>query len=415
MDEEPSRTDRRGRDGFAIIAASVASGLSGYGVLVSAARSLDSGAYATFLAFWGLMFFMYGLLGGIQSDVTRAAATATAGDGPAASKLPVIVTTLLAVGGIAAFALMATSPLWHAALLDEHGRVVALCAALGVVAFSGHVAVAGVLAGSGAWSSFSKLVAAEAVVRVALVGMVLAAGGGLVAVCLVTAAASLTWLTFLPFSPAARRSLHQRADRGLLGVLVGWGHVVVAAASTAILVVGFPVLVRLTFGPTDYQSASGVLLVVILTRAPILVPLGALQNVAVAAFARSPASAPRLLGRIVGGVLVTGIVLSALASFLGPAVLHVLRPGYEVARAIFGALTFSGALIGVLAMTGSYVLALDRHRWFAAGWTTAAALACGVLVGSPGGVAQRIATSLVVGPIGGCCVHLAGARAATRR
>ena len=65
--------------------------------------------------------------------------------------------------------------------------------------------------------------------------------------------------------------------------LRGAAHSIAAAGASAILVMGFPVLLKATSG--DLGAAGGVvILAVTLTRAPLLVPLTAMQGNLIAHF-----------------------------------------------------------------------------------------------------------------------------------
>ncbi len=70
---------------------------------------------------------------------------------------------------------------------------------------------------------------------------------------------------------------------GTATFLRGAAHSIAAAGASAILVMGFPVLLKATSG--DLGAAGGVvILAVTLTRAPLLVPLTAMQGNLIAHF-----------------------------------------------------------------------------------------------------------------------------------
>ena len=72
-----------------------------------------------------------------------------------------------------------------------------------------------------------------------------------------------------------------RADVGLGPFLARILSACSAAAASALLLVGFPVLLRATTPDAEFATAAPLILAVSLSRAPLLVPLGAYQTVAV--------------------------------------------------------------------------------------------------------------------------------------
>ena len=116
------------------------------------------------------------------------------------------------------------------------------------------------------------------VIAVALVATVGASVGGFALAC---AGAAGTWLLFVLVFRDYRRAWHARADVGrgqFLGRVLGACS---AAAASALLLVGFPVLLRATTSDAEFATAAPLILAVSLSRAPLLVPLGAYQTIAV--------------------------------------------------------------------------------------------------------------------------------------
>ena len=86
--------------------------------------------------------------------------------------------------------------------------------------------------------------------------------------------------------------------------LRGASHSIAAAGASAILVMGFPVLLKATSG--DLGAAGGVvILAVTLTRAPLLVPLTAMQGNLIAHFVDHRTE--RLRALVTPALVVTGL------------------------------------------------------------------------------------------------------------
>lgn len=394
--------------------ASLVAAASGYGVLFVAAHTLSTAANADFLVFWSLLFGVYGVLGGVQNETTRATGAAAA---PGTTGARVVLWGL-GLGVLAAVALAATAPWWGEPLLGDAWQpsVWAVCG--GVVAFAGHSSLAGALAGTRRWSTYSVLVGAEALLRLVLsVGVALAVASTALGLEVAAAAASAVWLVLVLVSPATRSALAARADVPAATLLRNTGHALVASASSAALVVGFPVLLRLTTEPAVFRTAAPLILAISVTRAPLLMPLAAYQGVAIAHFVARRERGLAGLRRIVGLVVAAGTSAALLAALLGTWALRLLfGPDYGVPGAVLAGLTLGATALALITLTGAATLALGSHAAFAGGWFTATANALAALL-LPLPLETRTITGLVVGPLVGACVHAwaiqRGARAAS--
>jgi len=406
-------TDITARGVTGVGVASLAAAASGYVVLVIAANVLDKAANADFLTFWGLLFFLFGTLGGLQSAVTRSVHVArTRGSNPPPEGRGALVLPHgLLVGGVLAAAVALTSPAWAHAVLGPSPYGLVAFVAVAVLAFAGHSSVAGSLAGLGSWTDYSRLVGAEALVRLALVAAVALAGAGPLGLEAATAAAAATWLllTLLPQVGDVRR---QRSDVGSRAFLTASGQAMVGAASSAALVVGFPVLLRVSTPPDSFALAAPLLLAIQLTRAPLLIPLSAYQGVAITHFLTHRDRGARPLLRLAGIIGAVGAVGAVAAALVGPWLMEsLLGEGYRVDPVVLGGLTLTAALLALLTLTGAATLALGGHRTYAVGWLTATVCSALALL-LPGTLATRAVVSLAVGPAIGVLVHVVWVRRA---
>jgi O-antigen/teichoic acid export membrane protein len=399
-DRRSPTIDRRGIAGVTL--ASAVGAVCAYVVLVVAARSLDTPGYAEFLVFWGALFFSFGLLTGIQGDITRAV-SATGGRATTGSPM---VPAAIGVGFGGALAASITGLIWAPAILGASWVPMLGALALGIVLFSGHAAVAGVLGGSGRWNVYAQLVAVEALLRVGLVAVVALwlMNGGPASFAIATVLGSAAWLLMILLRPVPRRTLGARSEKGLQPMLGDWMHAALATASSAALIVGFPVLARIAMDDADFVSAAPVILALMLARGPILLPLGAFQNVLVAHVARhdGPRSATWLRFTQMSVAMVA--VISLLAALVGPPLLEWLRPGFVVSATAFAIIGAGSVLIGVLTVTGSVALATGRHRTYSTGWIAALIVTSAVLI-VPISVDVRIGVSVILGPLVGIAVH----------
>jgi len=393
--------------------ASLVAAAAGFAVMLIAARTLEPARNADFLAFWSLLFAVFGILSGVQNETTRSVRSAYSGD-PQGSQGARVLPIGLAVGAALAALLAATSPWWSArALGDDHAILVAAIA-LACLVFSGHVTVAGSLSGAGRWPVFAGLVSAEATVRLVIVGIAALVGTSVAGLEVGAAAAAGTWLVFLLLSPSARAAALARADVPPAPFLRRIGHAMLAAASSAALVVGFPFLLRLTSTTPVYAASAPLILAISLTRAPLLIPLGAYQGVAITQFLTHRERGLAALRSVTLGVLALGAVGAGLAFLAGPWLMSaMIGPDYQVDGILLAGLTFAAALLALLTLTGAAVLALDLHRAYSAGWISATATSVLLLL-TPFPLEARAMASLAVGPLVGIAIHAAAVIRATR-
>ena len=413
MSEQGARQDTiTGRGAAGVGLASAISALSGYLVLVITARALGPERNADFLLFWALMYGIFGILGGLQQETTRSVRSAELGTLPSQRPVHVLPVSLL-VGFGAAAVVGATSVFWSAPALGSGSWPVVIALCVAVPAFAGYSAMIGALTGHRSWRVYSALVSSEAIVRLLLVVFVALAGATTHGLEIASAAAAAVWIVFSVVSSAGRRAARATGDSDTRQFLTGSGHAMVAAASSAVLVVGFPVILRLTSSNLEWITAAPLLLAISLTRAPLLMPLNAYQGVAIAHFTSEQDRGMALLLRPAAAIVGVGALGAAGAFVLGPFIMVAFfGPGYRVGGLLLAALTLAATCLALLTLTGSAVLAVGRHRAYAIGWFLSCVASVTLLMtGLP--LAARSVLSLCVGPVVGIGIHLSALRSAT--
>jgi hypothetical protein len=223
----------------------------------------------------------------------------------------------------------------------------------------------------------------------------------------------VAWLIMLVASPAARASARLLTPGSTSTFLRGAAHSITAAGASAILVMGFPVLLKLT--SAELGAAGGVvILAVTLTRAPLLVPLTAMQGNLIAHFVDERAQRLRALiapAALIGGIGAVGV---AAAGLVGPWFLRVVfGPQYQASSALLAWLTAAAVAIAMLTLTGAAAVAAALHRAYSLGWV-GATLASGLLLLLPLPLETRTVVGLLCGPLVGIAVHLAALARAGR-
>lgn len=386
-------------------AATLVVGASGYLVLMLAAPALGPARYATFAVFWAVLYFVTGSIFGVQQEVTRSVKAAA---DPSAQPQSGGARVLLVGGivGIGAFlVVLATSPLWAGALFGDDATVITLIVLGGTLLYTVFAVTAGSLAGSDRWPAYSWLMIADALVRLALIVAIVVVGAEVVPLAVATAVAMGVWLIAVLWR-TPRRALAARGDAPLRPALGRALSSVTATASTALLVTGFAAMLALVVPDAPAAELGVVILVVTLTRAPILMPINAYLGVAVAGFYDHRDRGIRVIVRPVLLVLAVGAFGSVLAALIGPWLLVTLfGAAYQADGLFVGLATAAATLIGVLSLTGSAALAFSRHRAYLLGWVVAAAVAVALLL-VPLDLTDRVIIALGVAPLVGVAIHL---------
>ncbi|WP_415854074.1 lipopolysaccharide biosynthesis protein [Sinomonas sp. G460-2] len=376
--------------------------VAGVVIMFIASHVLTPADNAEFLSFWAGLFFINGLLGGVQTEATRAV-SAVSRDAVRRSGARISSAAMI-VGAASAVILLALSPVLGTVVFRKDGWVAVGCLTVTALVFPLHSALSGVLQGLRQWDRFGQLVSLEATLRlvgVAVAGAIGAALGGVEAACLTSL---LAWISLLAASRRARSALRMRTSLTLPALLANIGHTLLSAASSSALVVGFPILLKLTTSAQDYALTAPLLLAVSLTRAPIMIPLQAFQGVAIAHVVRNPDSGWRALSKPLLWVSLIGAVGTVLAWFVGPPIMLLFGSAYVVSPWVVSALTLAAVLMAILTLLGTVVISLGHHAAFSRGWLVATIVCIGVLL-LPLGPDVRTVLSLTLGPLCGAAIH----------
>ncbi len=297
--------------------ATVLSALCGYAVLYLAARDLEPAGFSVFGVFWGAFGLVTGAAFGLLQEATRevrsARYTAIVGTGPRTHPMRVAAM----VGVVAAVVIATSSPLWSGHVFVESPVVERRAAERRAGRFLPARHAAGHVGRGEPVDPIRVIDGTDAGLRVAVAAATFVVGWGLIGYLWATVAGAVAWLILLIASPATRAAARLLTPGGTATFLRGASHSIAAAGASAILVMGFPVLLKATSG--DLGATGGVvILAVTLTRAPLLVPLTAMQGNLIAHFVDQRTERLRAL---VGPALVViglGLLGVLLAGVFGP-------------------------------------------------------------------------------------------------
>lgn len=400
------------KQSLGIAFSSIVGALAVFAVTVITSKVLSPQDNAQFLVFWALMFGTFGALLGIQQEVTRASGSSqlsSAKAGRGARLLP-----LAALWGSAvALLLVTTSPLWGQRILGENYLMPVLVVAGGAILYACHVTVVGAAAGTGQWTIFAWLGSWEALIRLALVALVALTFGSLWGFQYAVLAPVILWLLLFTVSSNGRRLGSVRGDTSASRSMRTLGWSILTSAAYAVMVTGFPVILKVSVGQTRGAEEALLLAALILgisiTRAPIMIPLQMFQGVAISAFLRQQHRPLAALAKPL--IALAGIgVLGAVAAYLvGPFLFNLLYANYAGVLSPFtlSALTLASAVMAMVVLTGTASLASGKHVLYLTGWalTVLVALACLYL---PLDLALRSIIGLIAGPSAGVIIHLGG-------
>ena len=388
----------------AITIATVVAGAIGYVILALVAKFVtDPARYLEFTSFWSGLYLLVGAVSGLQQEVTRASTPESMDqDGGSAGGLG----RLALASGLGVAALVGlSSPLWARSVFAERpGLVVALI--VGLVGYVGVAVLSGVFYGLKLWPAVAFLTIADGVLRLGLVVTALLTGLDLGMVGWAVAlpfplALGLAWLVF-----GSRVRGRYRVDVGPARLASNAAKAVGGAVALGVLTSGLPLLLGLapTSGP---KAAVGALtFVVILTRAPLVVPMLALQGWLTVFFRDRSEARLRSLVRLEVGVLGVSALAAMLAFVVEPWLLRALwGTRYLVDGPTCAGVAFTAGLTAALCISGPATLASGRHSAYLFGWVAAAALTVGMLF-LPLPLVPRALLAIAIGPLAGIAVHV---------
>lgn len=387
-----------------VLIATASAGIAALLIQTLVGASISPADYAVFAVFWAALYLIVGGLSGVQQEIVRASRVG-ADPMPASGRARPVV---FAVGSAAAvFAILVVTGLgWGPLVFGGEWLEAVIFLSLGG-AFSVCVAVAtGILYGAKRWGLLAASIVADPGLRLVAVALALLAGGTALQLHAAVVVSFPLVLVLILIVQSRRRGAPVVLDVGYRRLVWNASRTLVGAVATSALVSGFPLFLGISAQDESQKALGTLLFVLTLTRAPIVIPLLALQSFLILTFSEAGSRLWAVLLRLLAAVAGGTLVLAILAALLAPWILDVVFSGkYDINGLSVGLIVMSAGATAALCASGAATIARAQHTAFLVGWVVAAAITIG-LVFVPLELTTRTVVALSVGPLAGLAVHL---------
>ena len=378
--------------------------IAGYLILVVAASRLGPERYSIFASFWSALYLAVGSVFGIQQEVTRQVALMA--KTKSSTTTPRLIVVAIGVSAVLGAAILLTSSLWAPQAFQSNSLLFVVLIAAGVVLYAGQSVLLGSLAGRAEWGRYSIVLIAEAVSRLGFVLIAVSVATAAGPLAFATVAAMGIWLVLL-FTRVTRQAVRARGQFQMMSSVAHFLQSIGGASASAILVTGFPLLLSLSERDSDRGPLGVVILVITLTRAPVLVPMNAFLGMLIGRLSNKTGVVNWSLVKTPFLIMVaTTFVVAVGGYFAGsPLISLVFGHGYVADSWFVAGAAVDAGMVGILSLTGVVVLASEKHGAYLCGWLIAA-LASALALFLPIDLQHRVLLSLAVGPLIGIGVHV---------
>lgn len=387
-----------------LLPAIAVTGIVGYVIQITVPLWADDAqSYVTFSVFWAALYIAVAALSGVQQEIARASRPARAGKGYA-----VLARYVGAVSLFTFVVSLAASAFFGAGLFRENAVVLAALFVFGAVSYVSLAAIGGVLFGAQRTWPVMLFLVLDTGLRLVLMLLVMALSDSpvIMAVAVVVPFA----LSALMLLAVARRTTPVLTlDSDLPQLLRNSFQTVLASAAMGCIISGLPLFLALAGVSATVGAAASTILLTTLVRAPLVIPLMALQSFFVVKF-RDTTRVGRSVIAYGGALTAIALAAAAVAAWIGPGLFSLVFGSYEpVSSALVFGLVLSAGFMGLLFITGAAVLASEGHFYYVIGWLAAAASVIAVLL-VPAALTfeTTVVLALFVGPLVGGGVHVMG-------
>ena len=386
-----------------ILAAIFVAGVLGYLATVLVFREVGSADYVWFAAYWSALYLVIGSLSGVEQEFARATKMSQANTPKSKSPVMVFVTGLTAA--LIAVTII-TSTLWAELILGNEGYILVLPFAIGVAGFVFVATLGGILYGLSKWHLLALMIGVDGVIRVSLLLIALALTDDLVVLAWCVSIAFP--LTIAVLWPALRKAIHRQAvvDVNLAKLTWNVARTLIASASSALLVTGFPMVIVFASGGSNLVFIGQLILCLTLLRAPMIVVAMSMQSFLVVKFRDLESSTTKFMIIINGGILLLTTAMASLAPSLGSALFAIVSDEeLLITGEIFAVIFISAGLFAMMIVSSTPILARGYHFVYSLGWLVSATATVLLILG-PGELVDRLISAIILGPLLGLGIFI---------
>lgn len=369
-----------------LLAVALVGSLASWLGLIIGIRSVEPDVVGPFVAVWSAYFTVVAAYSGVQQESSRALTAARDDRGARLGQ----ASAAIGVVGAGAGLLVASGA------STKVGASVTVLIALGLLASALEAGVIGAAVARTAIDLVALTLTADALLRLAFVAGASGLGTSEAGTFLALSAAASIAATVLALSAGGCRYLRLRVGP-VWAVTRRMTLATAAAVLSAFIITGAPVLVRV-LGHLDTLEEAKALGLLSLTRAPVLLPLLAIQSWLVSWLAVVGRLQLALL-RAFGLVVVLTALAVAGSILLGELVIRLmLGSTFLVTVPQLAMLVAASGSLGILIVMSLAAIATDRHSLSVIAWAATLVLT-GVLLPLTGTTLEGIAIALALPPL----------------
>lgn len=409
--EDPQQ-DRRGGL-LVILAATAFAGATGYLLQVLVPAWLGNAeAYLQFTVFWSTTFLVVSIISGLQQEIARATSRAPGNKpGPALTReasasARTIWKLAMTVAGVGSVVIAIFILVGGRSLFSGNGVPELIALVIAAVGYTMVAVLSGLFYGVEDYSAAASVTAVDGALRFVMVSFPLLLGFnyifGMYGVAIPFAlTVILMWLMV-----RGRIRGRFRLDTTFRVMLSNSLQAMIAAFATGILISGLPTVLKLAAGELSSETLAAIVLALTITRAPLVIPILALQSYLVVTYrAQAHRALRRALVLFSGCLIVTALFAWMAWAFGSEAIEKIYGPSMSLEGAHMGLIMLSGGLTAGLCVVAPALLAHGRHRNYVASWMIAALCTVGGLVAA-GSTVTGVLVAILVGPLVACIAAL---------
>lgn len=348
------------------------------------------------------MFLFGGAVGGTQQEIARATHPS---NGQETSIRALGAFSWVAIGTVTGLGVLVSVALAGTSFVSDP-LILSVAFVIGLVGYVLTSILTGIFYGVGALQWVSALITVDALLRgtAVVIGLLLGIPVWVLAFAIALPFGVSVLLVWLVSRRGIRGQIHVQASTKTL--LVNALKTVGASTAVGVMVAGLPLVLDIFLQDASAVLIASLVLTVTVTRAPLIIPLTALQSYLVVQFRGLRDGLLRRVLLLLAAVAGLGAVAAVAGAVVGPSIVQLIGQGrYAVDGLVVGAVVASAALIGMMCVTSAGLIATHRHNVYFAGWAVAAGLTVAMLAWLPVSPLPRAILALCVPALVGLVVQ----------